>query len=305
MEGILASLGGRASQRLLTGTAYAAAFWLGGILAWCARFGTGELQQRQAWFDAASAGVKALAIAGALTLLIGTGVAVSATGPPMLRLLEGYWPRWFSPLRRRLVSRSGERQTAINNRLDQLAPRVHTAVAGDAERTEYLRLDRQARRLPRKADDHMPTRAGNILRAAEARIYDKYGINAVAVWQHFYLVVPDAARGELATSRDAVDRSVAAVTYALLFLVFAPLAWWVTPVAIVVAAFSIAVSLRRSIAIYADLVEATVDLFRITLYEQVRWPLPANPSQEPGEGARLVSYLIYGSDADHPTFTPN
>ena len=76
----------------------------------------------------------------------------------------------------------------------------------------------------------MPTRIGNILRAAETRPYDHYGLEAVIVWPRLWLVLPDSARQELSTARASLDSSVAAVIWALGFCAFAPLAWWAAPV---------------------------------------------------------------------------
>jgi hypothetical protein len=39
------------------------------------------------------------------------------------------------------------------------------------------------------------------------------------------------------------------------------------------------------------------------LYEQLRWPLPANPGEERQTGARMTTYLWRGSAGDEPAFS--
>ena len=55
---------------------------------------------------------------------------------------------------------------------------------------------------------------------------------------------------------------------------------------------------------FADLVEASYDLYRSTLYQQLRWPLPANPADEQQSGRNVTKYLLRGSEAHEPEFTP-
>ncbi|MEX5258523.1 hypothetical protein, partial [Kocuria arenosa] len=54
---------------------------------------------------------------------------------------------------------------------------------------------------------------------------------------------------------------------------------------------------------FADLVETAYDLYRGRLYQQLRWPLPANPGEEHACGKALTQYLVRGSDRAHPRFT--
>jgi len=44
---------------------------------------------------------------------------------------------------------------------------------------------------PAESDRHMPTKLGNILRAAELRSKDKYGLDAVICWPRLWLLLPD------------------------------------------------------------------------------------------------------------------
>jgi hypothetical protein len=55
--------------------------------------------------------------------------------------------------------------------------------------------------------------------------------------------------------------------------------------------------------IFAELVEAAFDLYRMPLYSHLRWPLPANLVAERLAGRRLTTYLKRGLDDDTPAFT--
>jgi hypothetical protein len=57
------------------------------------------------------------------------------------------------------------------------------------------------------------------------------------------------------------------------------------------------------VEVFADLVEATVELHRLALYVALRWPLPSDPAEEHELGALLTEYLWRGSDATVPKFT--
>ena len=123
----------------------------------------------------------------------------------------------------------------------------------------------------------MPTRVGNILRAAETRPYHRYGLEAVTVWPRLWLVLPDPARQELTTARGSVDASVAAAIWGLAFVAFTPLAWWAAPAGIPSPTAAVLWWVPARAEVFADLVEGAFDLYRTTLYQQLRWPVPSNP----------------------------
>jgi hypothetical protein len=54
---------------------------------------------------------------------------------------------------------------------------------------------------------------------------------------------------------------------------------------------------------FADLLDAAFDLYRRRLYEQLRWPLPANPDEERQAGAQMTIYLWRGLGGDEPAFS--
>jgi hypothetical protein len=103
----------------------------------------------------------------------------------------------------------------------------------------FARLD-QRRRRPNVASHYLPTRIGNILRAAETWPADKYGLDAVVVWPRLWLLLPDISRQELLAARAALDSAVAAVIWGLLFCVFTIWTPFAIPAGLAVAAAAVA-----------------------------------------------------------------
>jgi hypothetical protein len=138
---------------------------------------------------------------------------------------------------------------------------------------------------------------------AESRPVGKYGLDAVVVWPHLWLVLPETTRQELGTARQALDSAARAFLWGLLFLAFTPWTPLAAPVGLAVAAAALYRSVPAAARVFADLVEAAFDLHRTALYQHMRWPLPANPQHERAEGKQLTTYLWRGLDAPSPQFT--
>src|SRR5262245_43238545 len=140
-------------------------FWVGGLLALTWRTGWEPLER---WLAAQSALSQLFLAGGALAVFAASAVVVDALNISVLRLLEGYWPRWLGRLRRwsgrRLERRIGEREA----RLQVLAARRATLTA--EETAELAALQQELHGVPALPVHYMPTRFGNMLRAAERRI---------------------------------------------------------------------------------------------------------------------------------------
>jgi hypothetical protein len=300
-------VGGKLADRWGAMAAPALVFALGGLLAWAySRGGLSHLAAVPHWVDRQTAGAQ---LAVALTVLLavaGLALIVDRLTFPVLRLLEGYWPTWFGGLRRYLLARV-ERQAASDDAAwRELAPHV-IGPQPDAtadQRAAFARLDQRRRRRPNVTSRYLPTRVGNILRAAESWPADKYGLEAVVVWPRLWLLLPDSSRQELLAARGALDSAVAAAIWGVLFCVFT---FW-TPLAILagvaVAAAAVVFWVPTRAEVFGDLLEAAYDLHRTALYQQLRWPPPTDPRQERSEGAKLTTYLWRGTDDPAPVFTP-
>jgi hypothetical protein len=342
------------------------AFWAGGLLAVAWDSLRADVRT-QGWAMALRGPAQALqalpvVIQGALVLAGLAGLAVSALVAervtlPLLRLLEGYWPRgrprW---LRDKLIRRHAGRRTKDQPRFSELfgkrergglTPGEYTELrrlelrlkqpatpAGSwlpswardwllpadgaaleparqrhqdlvrkrdstqlapAEVAELGRLEWRLRRVPVSSALTMPTRLGNLLRAAEERPRLKYGLDTVAVWPQFWLVLPKDTRDELMQARAALDAAARLWLWSVLFVVWTPWALWALPVALVVAAATYYGSMLDAAEVYGDLMEAAFDVHRTELYKAARWPPTATPAEEAGAGAQLTEYLWRGT----------
>ncbi|MFD5130959.1 hypothetical protein [Streptomyces olindensis] len=278
-------------------------FWIGGLLAYAHdHHGVRPLTD---WLGRQRPPVQLLAAALGLLVVAASAMAVQQFVMPTLRLLEGYWPRWFGFPRNLLIARVRERDEADRaewQRLAQLVLGPGARPDGETVR-RYAQIDRQRQLRPHESAALMPTRIGNVLRAAESRPGAKYGLDAVTVWPRLWLLLPETTRKELEVARLALDRAVAASLWGLLFLVFSPWSLWAVPIGLATAAAAVLSITPGRAEVYGQLVEAAFDVHRTVLYEHLRWPLPKHPRDELVQGAALTSYLSGGSDAVHPRFT--
>ncbi|WP_331534549.1 hypothetical protein [Pseudonocardia sp.] len=109
------------------------------------------------------------------------------------------------------------------------------------------------------------------------RVHQEYGLDLPATWPRLWLRLPESTRVPLTESRTRVDDATALGGWALLYLVLGVI-WWRAAVAGVVIGL---VSWRRAqVAVYADLVEAAVDVHLDDLLAQFvdeRGVRPARP----------------------------
>jgi hypothetical protein len=281
-------------------------FWVGATLAWAfAGPGLSRLTEISEWLNRQTAVAQLVTMLVTLAVIAASAIVVQRLTSILLRLMQGYWPLWLDPLGGSLLSREEKRKNRDERTWQEMTLHRHS---GDAEltsreRAELSMLERRRRHRPVLHSELMPTRLGNILRAAETRPGHRYGFEAVIVWPRLWLVLPDAVRQELAAARKALDVSVAVVLWGTAFVAFTPWVWWAAPLGIAVAATASWWWVPSRAELFADLVEATYDLYRSALYMQLRWPLPSTPAEELASGNALTEYLLRGSDAQQPRFT--
>jgi hypothetical protein len=295
--------GGRLADRWATVSIPALIFWLGGLAAYTYHRGGLHTLANQTWLKGQSSAVQVTLILIALLAIAASGIVVERAAAPVLRLLGGYWPSWTLPLRRWLTYRLTRRAADDKSAWQQVYARIQDRTATTDERAALARLERRLRRRPAHTGDFLPTPIGNILRAAERRPADKYGLDAVAVWPHLWLLLPEATRAELRRCRASLDTAVVTATWGILFCTFAPFTWLAIPIGLAVTVIAVIVVIPARAQVFGDMIEAAYDLHRTALYQQLRWPLPANPRQEHSAGVQLTSYLYRGSDSPTPTFS--
>ncbi|MFF9115810.1 hypothetical protein ACF09Y_09410 [Streptomyces massasporeus] len=277
-------------------------FWLGGLLAYARdHHGVHPLTD---WLTRQKAPVQLLTVAVVLLAVAASAVAVQQFVTPALRLMAGYWPRWSGFVRDRLVARVRVKAVADSQEWHRLGSLVFGPDATpDVDTLRcFAEVDRRVQLHPGSLNALMPTHVGNVLRAAETRPGDKYGLDAVTVWPRLWLLLPETARKELEVTRLALDRGVAAALWGLLFLTFTPWTLWAVPIGLMATAVAVFFITPSRAEVYGQLVESAFDVHRTTLYEHLRWPLPNNPRDEQVQGRALTTYLRRGSDADLPIF---
>ena len=295
-------LGGKLAEKwVVTILTPAFVFWLGGLAAYVWQFG---LNPARTWFLNQPQPVQLIVLVVGLLIVTTSAVVVNFLDLFVLRMLEGYWPRWIWPLnslRRRLVQRQASRLSTAEQRFQDLASKGLDQLSAD-ERDEYAALDLRLMQAPALPDRLMPTTLGNILRSAELRPTDKYGLDVLICWPRLWLLLPDSAKSELTQARSTLDTAACVWCWSLLFLVWTIMAWWAAPIAVLSLVFTYR-SMQSAAQVYGSLLESSFDLYRVALYESLRWPPPSNPAVERQLGEELTLYLWRGSDKHFPLFT--
>jgi hypothetical protein len=290
------------------------------------RFGWDTLRQH---FDQLTEAEKIGVLVGGLILVAVSSEVVRVVTLPVLRAVEGYWPRWLWSLRQPFVAWQGfwitrwerswqnlankgtyaltEQEFDEFNALDTSSPRWQElwdrafASLSTKERDEYIACDQRLRQYPTDRSQWMPTRLGNILRAAECRPEIRYGLDAFICWPRLWLLLSDGAKSEVVTVRQSLDSSIQLMLWGALFLVWIWVAWWTAIAGLLVVAFCYHLALGAA-AVYGDLIEAVFDVHRNKLYESLRLPIPTT-TDERVQGRLLTQYLFRGPPETPITFT--
>lgn len=262
-------------------------FWTGGLLLW---IGPQNLAARWEALAALPAVTQAALLIGALLVLAASERLGSAFCLPVLRFLEGYWP-W--PLRRPAAWIAARRRARVQRsryRWNELMQKREQAPLPWPEARELARLEAERRYTPRDLEDVMPTRFGDVLRAAETRPRQRYGLDPVLLWPHLWQGLPEAVRADLAAARAALDRLAEAWLWGLLFALWS-FAWpwaWVIALVWLAVAYELLVQAARP---FADLILAAFDTHRWALYQSLRWPLPESSDVEKAAGEALTRFV--------------
>ncbi|MEU1041889.1 hypothetical protein [Streptomyces sp. NPDC005907] len=262
MTTFLSALAGKAAEKwlallVLPGAVYLAGVSAAVVLGHAHALDPAELQHAidrlAAHPGASNAGAILLVAAGVLAAATLAGMCARASAVVVERLWTSRGDRWPARL---LVRRRVHRWQRADAACEAAGTRAELARA--IERREAIALVRPLR----------PTWIGDRLHAADQRVYDAYGLELGAAWPRLWLTVPDAVRAELLSAREAYGAAFGLAGWAALYLLLG--AWWwpALPAAAVVAATAW-IRGRSATAVFADLVEATVDLHAITLAQEL------------------------------------
>lgn len=291
MNNFWSGLGGKLTDQwvaiLLTP---AFAFWLGGFFAWLTYSGWNSLKTLEVQLNQLTPLVLIVLLIVILLVIAISSNFVQLFNFAMLRGLEGYWPSWLNWLADRCKELQKDSQDNTKKDYEDLESKERRT---DEEEKKRIKLAQKLRLFPSSPNERMPLPLGNILRAAENRSWEKYGLDAIICWPRLWLLLPDAAQETIAKARATLDSAVLLFLWSLLFLVWTIWAWWAPIVTLIVAfvAYRWAMSAAR---IHGNLLEATFDVHRFALYEALRFPLPLDTSKEKESGVRLTAYLYFG-----------
>jgi hypothetical protein len=177
------------------------------------------------------------------------------------------------------------------------------------------------RRIPYAINDRMPTKLGNVLHAGELWPREKYGLDTSLVlgiesnfvMARLWYLLPASDQDTISSGRNNLDLYVHIFIWNVVFIVWAM--WELLHARLVVDFLIVLVlwvlfmiltygQMVRAATVYADLIEAAVDLRRKDLYEALRVPLPANALVEHAKGVAVMHYLWYGSTDEQMVFEP-
>lgn len=120
------------------------------------------------------------------------GILLSSVQTALFRVLEGY----VGPVgtRARLSGRHNARRADLKRRYDHAT----------AQASRNVLLD-QLREYPIEEGDYLPTRFGNVIKAAETYGWDRYRLDLVGLWYQIINSVPSDLREDTAKARIMVD----------------------------------------------------------------------------------------------------
>lgn len=268
-------------------------FWGGGFLAWITHAGWLSFTSLEKQFAQLTPLEQVILLIVGLLVIAVSSIVVQRLDLPVLRLLEGYWPRWLNWLFRWMVSIKSKALEKAKMRLNHLSLKEQRNKLSSKESRERVALDLKLRLTPRQPDELMPTRLGNILRASENRPRERYGLDPIICWPRLWLLLPDSIQSELTAARASLNTAARIFLWSVLFLIWTIWAWWV-PIATILVAFWSYRWMLSAARVYGDLLESAFDLHHLTLYEALRWPAPTETSQEVSKGKELTNYLFRG-----------
>lgn len=287
LEGVSSKLADQWVATLLTP---AFVFWAGGLLAYVDRYGFTAIETGfQQFSDPIQLGL----IAIALCTVAASAFVAQRFDTAVLRGLEGYWYPGLRYLSKPLLTWQKWCRGRTLKTLKRLQPKLQNNIATATERAESVRCDRALHQFPEQDDDLLPTRLGNILRAAERRPYHRYGLDAIVCWPRLWLLLPEAVKKDLQAAQTELNNAVRLVFWSLLFLIWSVWAWWAIPAGLIAACFAYGWAVDAA-SVYANLIEATFDLHRQLLYQALNLSLPNAPDEERRVGKQITKQLWRG-----------
>lgn len=243
--------------------------------------------------------------AGALVLVTLAAYVCNNFTYGLVQLYEGYWPDWMEPIQRWCVRRQARRWTQLQAKMDRLHTHKYNLVVSQgldpsqeqvqavgAVQERYNRLYAEsATFFPPTENRLMPTRLGNVLRAAEDYATQAYNLDSVLVWPRLVPHLPSAYQEQLAQASTPMVATLFCATLSGLFAlvgggwllfggVYRPLLFVAVVGGGILFARVFYETAVQSAVEYGVLIRTAFDLYRHQLLKALDLPVPASPTRE-------------------------
>lgn len=265
-------------------------FWAGGLIAYCDCYGINTITK---WFEQYTEPLQIGILVTALGVVTASAFIAQRFDTEILRVLEGYWHPSLRFLLIPCTEWQKYRRKSLIKKLKRLNSKISDNTASVFERSAFVQCDRALHQFPEKEYDILPTRLGNILRAAERRPYYRYGLDSIICWPRLWLLLPESVKKDLQAAQSEINNAVRLFFWSMLFLIWIVWSMWAIPAALIASLFAYYWILDEA-EVYAVLIESTFDLHRQLLYKGLRWELPDDPEAERRVGKQLNDYLWRG-----------
>jgi hypothetical protein len=314
---LLLSGGQKLTERMLAAiTLPAVGFWFVGLVVLYFSPAYTRVSPRLKIADTVSLALWGACAFGAVAI---SGSLVSYLAPEISKLTMGDWPAWLDAPAAWLRKRKMLQYERQRDRLQALAAAISTqgweSLTADQVRT-YGELERWLLLWPSDKRHVMPTKLGNLLRAAESRPADKYGLEPAVVWPRLELVAPQEARSLMEGIQNEFQAIGRLATWSALLPVWVccgPI-WGMAPPRLYfllgllpIGGILFLIAYQRSVFLlerFCEAFEAIFDLYRAELYRALRLPLPGSAGEEHRMGCELTAYLLRGSRSPSLYFEP-
>ncbi|WP_406275558.1 hypothetical protein OH799_03375 [Nocardia sp. NBC_00881] len=181
-----------------------------------------------------------------------------------------------------------------HHRWRRAAAKADAAVKAVLADRSDLRAKSKARRAVLRRDaiseiePACPTWAGDRLRTVDDRVSRGTGLDLTTTWPRLWLVLPEAARTEVTMVQERCASAARTSVWGLAYLAVG-VYWWPALVPGVCALLMSPRRIRRAVGVYADLVEASVDLHARDVANQLGFELTGRLT--PAIGEQLTEVL--------------
>jgi hypothetical protein len=282
VNGLLAELGKKLADRWM------ALLVLPGLLFTAVATAAVTLGQRH-WADVGAVGhfVGRLATAGTdqqdgltrtvllLVILLlasfASGLLARALGTPVEHVLAGRWPAVLDRLKIACTRRRQDAWAQANQEWER--------ARAEGKRHDLGKLIHRRNRIALIEPMHA-TWIGDRLSAPAIRVYHEYGLDLTFTWPRLWLLLPQSTRDPLTESRRGLDDATTLGGWTVLYLALGAL-WW--PAAVLGVGIGLVAWRRSRVAadVYADLIEATVDVHVDDLWKRFADDQGVHPARPP------------------------